>query len=125
MRLENVSIGSHPLHDRNNNEQMTTAKDRSISQLMEPAQEQRNALHNSKEKTNKEDVKSVLSKLNDFMEPLRTNLKFEYHEKLDEYYVTIVNPKTDEVIKEIPPKKMLDMYAAMAEFMGLLVDEKI
>ncbi|WP_234028538.1 flagellar protein FlaG [Lentibacillus sp. Marseille-P4043] len=125
MRLENVQNGSHPLHYRNNNEQMTTAKDRSISELMESAQEQGNTLHNSKEKTNEEDVKSVLSKLNDFMEPLRTNLKFEYHEKLDEYYVTIVNPKTDEVIKEIPPKKMLDMYAAMAEFMGLLVDEKI
>lgn len=74
---------------------------------------------------NKEDVKSTVDKLNDFVDPLQTNLKFVYHEDLNEYYVTVVNPLTNEVIREIPPKKMLDMYAAMTEYMGLLVDEKI
>jgi|SRR5690625_4558653 len=71
------------------------------------------------------DVKTTVEKLNDFMDPVRTNLKFVFHEDLHEYYVTVINPLTDEVIREIPPKKMLDMYAAMTEFMGLLVDEKI
>lgn len=73
----------------------------------------------------KEDVKKVVDQMNQFMEPIRTNLKFQFHDTLHEYYITVVDPITDEVIKEIPPKKMLDMYAAMAEFMGLLVDEKI
>ncbi len=73
----------------------------------------------------KDDVKSTVEKLNDFIDPIRTNLKFVFHEDLHEYYVTVVNPLTDEVIREIPPKKMLDMYAAMTEYMGLLVDEKI
>jgi len=76
-------------------------------------------------KENKDDVKSTVEKLNDFIDPVRTNLKFVFHEDLHEYYVTVVNPLTDEVIREIPPKKMLDMYAAMTEYMGLLVDEKI
>jgi len=71
------------------------------------------------------DVKTTVEKLNDFMDPVRTNLKFVFHEDLHEYYVTVINPLTDEVIREIPPKKMLDMYAAMTEFMGLLVDEKV
>ena len=31
----------------------------------------------------------------------------------------------EEVIREIPPKKMLDMYAEMADFMGLLVNKRI
>ncbi|MEI3607466.1 flagellar protein FlaG [Pseudogracilibacillus sp. SE30717A] len=71
------------------------------------------------------DVKSTVEKLNDFIDPIQTNLKFVFHEDLHEYYVTVVNPLTDEIIREIPPKKMLDMYAAMTEYMGLLVDEKI
>jgi flagellar protein FlaG len=29
------------------------------------------------------------------------------------------------VVKEIPSKKVLDMYAAMTEFVGLMVDKKI
>lgn len=73
----------------------------------------------------KEDVKKVVDQMNQFVEPVRTNLKFELHDKLHEYYITVVNPITDEVIREIPPKKLLDIYAAMAEFMGFLVDEKI
>jgi len=73
----------------------------------------------------KNNVKTTVEKMNDFMEPALSDLKFVYHEKLDEYYVTIIDPSTEEVIKEIPPKKMLDMYAAMAEYMGILVDEKV
>jgi flagellar protein FlaG len=74
---------------------------------------------------NKDKVETVASKLNEFIEPLRTDLKFEFHEKLNEYYVTVVNPMTNETIREIPPKKFLDMYADMAELMGILIDEKI
>ncbi|WP_345242350.1 flagellar protein FlaG [Pontibacillus salipaludis] len=74
---------------------------------------------------NKEEAKRVVKSMNDFLEPAHTELKFEFHDKLEEYYVTIVNPKTDEVIKEIPPKKLLDVYASMAELLGFLVDRKI
>lgn len=74
---------------------------------------------------NKEEIDMAISVLNESMEPLRTNVKFEMHEKLEKYYVSVVDTNTDEVLKEIPPKKMLDMYAEMAEFMGILVDEKI
>lgn len=83
-------------------------------------------LKNQNEEIYKEtDIKQAVESLNGFIEPLHTNLKFVYHEELNEYYVTVINPLTDEVIKEIPPKKMLDMYASMTEFMGILIDEKI
>ncbi|MFB6468943.1 flagellar protein FlaG [Cytobacillus sp. Hz8] len=70
-------------------------------------------------------VQEVVKGLNDFIEPSRTSLKFEYHEKLDEYYVKLIDENTHEVIREIPSKKVLDMYAAMKEFLGLMVDKKI
>jgi flagellar protein FlaG len=73
----------------------------------------------------KQKLETAAAKLNDLMEPLRTNVKFELHDKLDEYYVTIVNQDTDETIREIPPRQLLDMYADMLEFMGILIDEKI
>ncbi|MGM8212556.1 flagellar protein FlaG [Virgibacillus sp. W0430] len=72
-----------------------------------------------------EDVETIVDQMNGFIDPLQTNLKFVLHDELNEYYVTVVDPVTSEVIKEIPPKKMLDMYAAMADFMGILIDEKI
>lgn len=73
----------------------------------------------------KTEVKTTVEKLNNFIEPSLSDLQFVFHEDLHEYYVTVVDPLTKEVIKEIPPKKMLDMYAAMAEYMGFFVDKKI
>lgn len=73
----------------------------------------------------KDKVAKVVDSLNDFLTPTQTSLKFEFHDKLNEYYVTLVDEKTKEVVKEIPSKKMLDFYAAMTEFIGVMMDKKI
>lgn len=70
-------------------------------------------------------LKVAIQGANEFLSSSNTHLKFEYHEQLNEYYVTVVDDITSEVVREIPPKKMLDMFAAMTEFVGLVVDEKI
>ncbi|SNS78928.1 flagellar protein FlaG [Bacillus sp. OK838] len=73
----------------------------------------------------KEKVNEVVESLNTFLDPTQTIIRFEYHEELNEYYVKVVDDVTDETIREIPPKKLLDFYAAMTEFVGIMVDEKI
>lgn len=70
-------------------------------------------------------AKQMTDSMNTFLESANTQLRFKFHEKLNEYYVTIVDSKTDEVIREIPSKKLMDIHAAMREFVGLLVDRKI
>lgn len=74
---------------------------------------------------NEDTLKDIVKGMNDFLNPTHTSLKFEFHEKLNEYYVTLVDDKTKEIVREIPPKKLLDFYAAMTEKIGLLVDRKI
>ena|SRR5699024_4805941 len=110
MRLENINFQMMQHIPVTNHINESTAKVRDTNQ---------NVSHN------KEQMETMVYKLNEFIEPLRTNLKFQLHERLNEYYVEVVNPMTDEVIKEIPPKKMLDMYADMAELMGLIIDQKV
>jgi len=39
--------------------------------------------------------------------------------------VQIVDLKTQEVIKELPPEEMLDLEAKIHEMVGLLIDEKV
>ena len=70
-------------------------------------------------------AKNLVGNMNSFLMSADSKLKFEYHEELNEYYVTIINTETDEVIREIPSKKLMDIHAAMREFVGLLVDRKI
>jgi flagellar protein FlaG len=76
-------------------------------------------------KPTKEKLEKVISAMNDMLEPAHTSSKFVLHEKLNDYYVQIVNEVTKEVVKEIPNKKFLDMYAEMIDFMGIFVDKKI
>lgn len=87
--------------------------------------EQRSEVNYDEGQVSKDEVKIVTEAMNSFIEPTQTNLKFVYHEELNEYYVTVINPETNETIREIPPKKVLDMYAAMVGFMGILVDERV
>ncbi|WP_338778550.1 flagellar protein FlaG [Metabacillus sp. FJAT-52054] len=72
----------------------------------------------------KEKLEKIVESLNEFMAPANTHTEFVLHEKLNEYYVTVVDDVTREVVREIPNKKVLDMYAAMTEFVGLFIDEK-
>ena len=53
-----------------------------------------------------------------------TQLSFKYHEETNRISITVTDSDTDEVIREIPPEKALDMLAKAWEIAGLLVDEK-
>ena len=66
-----------------------------------------------------------MNTLNTCLEPSQTSLKFQLHDKLNEYYVQIIDTQSDEVIKEIPSKKFLVRYAATAELLGFMVDQEI
>ena len=81
--------------------------------------------HKEQKPLERAEMESMVEGMNNFLEPSNTTIKFELHDKLDRYYVKLVDRETKELVREIPPEKMLDMYAQMAEFMGFLVDEKI
>ncbi|MGE7917510.1 flagellar protein FlaG [Viridibacillus sp. NPDC093762] len=70
-------------------------------------------------------VKKMTDSMNKFLESANKELRFKFHEELQTYYVTLVDSKTDEVLREIPSKKLMDIYAAMLDFVGIFVDKKI
>jgi flagellar protein FlaG len=52
--------------------------------------------------------------------------KFEItiHEKTRDVMVKVVNTRTNETIREIPPKKIVDLVVRLCEMAGILFDEK-
>lgn len=70
-------------------------------------------------------AKQMTESLNALLETTNTKLRYEFHDELEKYYVTIVDTKTDKVVQEIPNKKLMDMYAAMLDFLGVFIDKKI
>ncbi|MCK6206013.1 flagellar protein FlaG [Bacillus infantis] len=114
--LEQISNLYSPLTNQAGKLEVRAARNdtqQSVQQVVQPL------------KQSKDSIEKVVKSINNFLEPSNSHLKFEFHEDLKEYYVTIVDDTTKEVIKEIPSKKLLDMYSAMKEYLGLLVDKKI
>lgn len=79
---------------------------------------------NEKDITVKE-LDKIVKDMNSMLGNTHTSLKYVYHEKLESYYVSLINDETKEIVREIPPKKLLDMYASMKEYLGLFIDNKI
>lgn len=52
--------------------------------------------------------------------------RFEYsvHEKTKEIMIKVINQETNEVIREIPPEKLLDLVTRLQEICGVIIDEK-
>lgn len=70
-------------------------------------------------------VQEAVSKMNEMLDVNDSTSKFLYHEGLERYYVTVVDRQTEEVVKEIPPKRLLDAFYEMQKMLGMVVDEKI
>lgn len=65
-----------------------------------------------------------LRKLNAMLDaPVR--LSFQLHEGSGRMMVRVINEETGDVIKEIPPKEILDTVARIMEFVGLLLDRRV
>jgi flagellar protein FlaG len=52
------------------------------------------------------------------------SLEYSVHKETQEIMVKVLNKETGEVIREVPPEKMLDMVAKLMENAGIIVDER-
>ncbi|OPZ87881.1 MAG: flagellar protein FlaG [Firmicutes bacterium ADurb.Bin419] len=69
-------------------------------------------------------VVEAIEKANKAITGAKTQFEFSIHEKTNEIMVKVIDSETQEVIREIPPEKILDMVAKMWEMAGILVDER-
>ncbi len=67
----------------------------------------------------------AIEKANKTLKGANTNFQFSIHEATRAIMVKIINSETQEVIRELPPEKILDMVAKMWEMAGIFVDRKI
>ncbi|NLG90007.1 MAG: flagellar protein FlaG [Clostridiaceae bacterium] len=66
----------------------------------------------------------IVKEANKALVAAQRELEFSVHEKTKDIIVRVINTETKEVIREIPPEKILDLVASILEMAGLLVDER-
>lgn len=74
----------------------------------------------------KQELEKVIDNLNRFFGVAgQPYLKFKIHDETDQLMVSIMDLETKRIVRELPPKEVLDMQARIQHFVGLLIDEKI
>lgn len=88
-----------------------------------PRAETSNAGEAAEREIDRHKLNQAVAKLNRTSAIFSTDLRFKVHEGSKRVMVQIVDQKTGEVVKEIPPQKVLDVIGAIRETLGLIFDE--
>ncbi|MBQ8945531.1 MAG: flagellar protein FlaG [Lachnospiraceae bacterium] len=111
-----------------------TASDLSVSQVVTKGQDSAGAKDGNKEQgsgnfyqeeatATNERLKEAVARFNK-SSGANSEAVFGIHDGTNRVTIKIVDKKTKETIKELPPEKTLDMIAKVWEMAGIMVDEK-
>jgi flagellar protein FlaG len=71
-----------------------------------------------------EEIEEAVMKLNDTAEAMQVSLRFLMHKESERWMVQVVDTRQDEIIREIPPEKVLNVVAQIQSLIGILLDER-
>ena len=74
-------------------------------------------------KLTKNNIDNLVDTLNLAAKTVNERVSFRFHEKTNRVIMKFTDSKTNEVIREIPPKEMIRLLEHMHELIGMFVDE--
>ena len=80
----------------------------------------------SKEDFSATEINNLVSSANQLVDAVSNNkVNFQYDESKEQHIVLVRDKDTDEIIREIPPKEMLDLLKNLEDITGIIYDNKI
>ena len=130
--MEMVASVTKQMHTQMLQSDTTTKEATQTAQTAQKAQESTNGEQSANkaiEDRNKEllnsekDVHKLVEDLNEEISALNTTLRFGV-DKSDTFYVSIIDKKTDKVIRRWPAEEAKSLLPKMREFTGMLFDTR-
>ena len=73
----------------------------------------------------RDEVEAIASSIDSYLKSIQTDLEIDVHEDSGRVMAKIIRKDSGELIKEIPPEKLLDIAAKMKEIVGVLFDANV
>jgi len=70
-------------------------------------------------------VSEAVRNANRSLEWAKRHFEYSFHDKTNTFVVRVYDSASDELIREIPPERILDLVARLWEIAGLVVDERV
>ena len=75
-------------------------------------------------KLSQEELKELSKALNHFLSFFNLEIKLVYNQDVGQVVVQVIDKRTNEVIKQIPPEELLEVAKKIHDFVGLLLEKK-
>ena len=130
---DKVSSDNSAVSTQKANSQQGIASDMSQVSASQQVQQTNQANTDSKDKQNKQDkdnqqmdeksVNLMTKELNKLMSKINCDLEFSYHKEVNMMSVKMIDRKTQEVLKEMPPEAMIKHMMAAKDWLGAFLDK--
>ncbi len=81
--------------------------------------------HSGNQEASVHDLQKRTDQLNQVMQIFNYNIRFSLDRESKRVVVKIVDPGTEEVVRQIPPEEMLQIMKRIDQMLGLILDEKV
>ncbi len=117
------------------NSQMSTAKTENSAvqmqqhqaqaiQKAEIKQEQQPEQNQVKKIDTEKEMSQLVKELNDAISPFRTSLKFGFDNNSEDFYVSVIESKTNRMVSRFPAEQAVSFLPKIQEVNGLMFDQK-
>lgn len=72
----------------------------------------------------RDQLEGVIEQLNELMRDSQRSLSFRVDDDLDKLVVSVVNPETDEIIRQMPSEESLKFAKSLEGVMGIIFNER-
>ncbi|WP_027625839.1 flagellar protein FlaG [Clostridium lundense] len=128
MDVKYISQGRREAFDINSIDSLlgeeTQIKNLNGEYIIDTAIKEANGVNNDNGNVREQDVKRSVDKLNKLLEGKPTYVEYELYGKSKSITIKIMDSSTKKVVKEIPPKKIIDMVDKLCELAGIFMDDK-
>ncbi|OAG28133.1 flagellar protein FlaG [Thermodesulfatator autotrophicus] len=79
----------------------------------------------SEDQKKPENYEEMVKTIQKELEQLNVRLVFSVDKDTDELVVKVIDPQTEEVIRQIPPQELLEIRKKLDELVGILFDARV
>ena len=87
------------------------------------ADENAESEHLQHEPLSEEQTAFITDQLNEIMRSINVDLQFQYHKEVNVMSVRMLDKKTGEVLREIPPESMVEHMIKVHDWIGAFLDK--
>ena len=128
---EKASVDNNAVSTQRENAEVATAKASDMAAVKDQVKQGENAQDAKNQKQQNEDeqkmdensVSYMTKELNELMRRIEADLEFQYHKEVNTMSVKMLDKKTGEVLKEVPPEEMIKHMIKAKDWLGAFLDK--